>query len=122
MKKIILNASLITCALLLVFGITSCKKEVKSYTVTFMDGETILKTETVKEGSSAIGLTPTKEGHDFVGWSISVENVTSDITTYAMFTPKTFTVTLTFEAKQADHVEWSDMGSIDFSTGLAKTN
>lgn len=35
---------------------------------------------------------------------------------------KTFTVTLTFEAKQADHVAWSDMGSIDFSTGLAKTN
>jgi len=34
----------------------------------------------------------------------------------------TFTVTLTFEAKQADHVVWSDMGSIDFSTGLAKTN
>ena len=67
MKKIILNASLITCALLLVFGITSCKKEVKSYTVTFMDGETVLKTETVKEGSSATGLTPTKEGHDFVG-------------------------------------------------------
>ena len=27
-----------------------------------------------------------------------------------------------FEAKQADHVAWSDMGSIDFSTGLAKTN
>ena len=93
MKKIILNASLITCALLLVFGITSCKKEVKSYTVTFMDGETVLKTETVKEGSTAEGLTPTKEGYDFVGWSINVENVTSDITTYAMFTPKTFTVT-----------------------------
>ena len=33
---------------------------------------------------------------------------------------KKFTFKFLFEAKQADHVEWDDMGTIDFSTGLAK--
>lgn len=34
----------------------------------------------------------------------------------------TVTITVTFEAKQAEYVDWSSMGSIDFSTGIAKTN
>lgn len=29
------------------------------------------------------------------------------------------TITITFQAKQDGYVEWADMGSIDFSTGLA---
>ena len=32
------------------------------------------------------------------------------------------TITFTFQAKQADHVEWKDMGNIDFTTGVAKVN
>ena len=31
----------------------------------------------------------------------------------------TVTITVTFYAKQAEHVEWSEMGSINFKTGLA---
>ena len=31
-------------------------------------------------------------------------------------------ITITFEAKQAEYVDWSEMGSIDFETGIAKTN
>lgn len=31
------------------------------------------------------------------------------------------TVTVTFEVKQADYVTWSQLGSIDFSTGLASS-
>lgn len=38
------------------------------------------------------------------------------------FAGHSYSITITFEAKQSEHVKWSDMGSIDFSTGLAKTN
>ncbi len=42
--------------------------EVKEYTVTFKDGESVLKTETVKEGECAQNYTPVKDGFEFVGW------------------------------------------------------
>jgi len=32
------------------------------------------------------------------------------------------TIKMHWEAKQADYVKWSEMGTIDFKTGLAKTN
>ena len=89
MKKIILNFSWMFIVILLACFGTSCGKK---YTVTFMDGDTILKTEEVKKGETALGVVPTKEGYDFAGWTISTENVTEDITTYAVFTPKTYTV------------------------------
>ncbi len=41
---------------------------VKEYTVTFKDGESVLKTETVKEGECAQNYTPVKDGFEFVGW------------------------------------------------------
>lgn len=116
MKKILINASLIACALLLVFGIASCKKEVKTYTVTFYDGDTLLKTETVEEGKDAIGLTPTKEGYDFAGWSSSIENVTSDVVAYAMFTPKTYTVTFLVDGNVHDVKTCEYNGSVSSPT------
>lgn len=42
--------------------------ETKEYTVTYYDGETVLKTETVKEGERATKWTPTKEDYEFVDW------------------------------------------------------
>ncbi|MBE6131582.1 MAG: hypothetical protein E7183_07650 [Erysipelotrichaceae bacterium] len=69
---------------------TSCKK---TYTVTFKDGDTVLKTEEVKKGDSAIGLTPEKEGYTFTGWDKSFASVTSDLTVNAQFTINTYTVT-----------------------------
>lgn len=90
MKKIILTVSCVFASFLLVCFMTSCKN--KTYTVTFMDGDTVLKTESVKSGENAVGLTPTKEGHTFVGWTIGIENVTEDITTYAVFNPNSYTV------------------------------
>ncbi len=41
---------------------------VKEYTVTFYDGESVLKTETVKEGEKATTWTPSKDGYTFEGW------------------------------------------------------
>lgn len=89
MKKIILNFCCSVFVIILLCVASSCKK---TYTVTFMDGDTVLKTEEVKKGKTAEGLTPTKEGHNFTGWSISVENVTEDIVTYAVFVKKSYTV------------------------------
>ena len=69
--------------------VTSCKK---TYTVTFMDGDTVLKTEEVKKGDSALGLIPEKEGYTFTGWDKEFDNVTSDLTVNAEFSINTYTV------------------------------
>lgn len=42
--------------------------ETKEYTVTYYDGTTVLKTETVKEGERATKWVPTKENFVFVEW------------------------------------------------------
>ena len=45
-----------------------CAKEETKFTVEYMDGETVLKTEEVVEGGTATAWTPEKEGQTFVGW------------------------------------------------------
>lgn len=35
------------------------------------------------------------------------------------FSGETFTITFTFEAKQADYVTWAELATVDFETGLA---
>lgn len=89
MKKTLLIIFIICAS----FIISSCGKKNKEYSVTFMDGDTVLKTETVKYGENAVGLIPEKTGYTFTGWSVSVENVTSDITTYAEYVISTYVVT-----------------------------
>lgn len=78
-------------------------KEIIKYTVTFKDGNTVLKTETVEEGKAATApAAPTKEGYIFDGWDVAFNNVTSDLTVNAKWKqnqiqqpqPKTFTITL----------------------------
>lgn len=55
-----------------------------TYTVTFKDGDTVLKEETVEEGAAATAPTaPTKEGYTFDGWDKAFDNVTSDLTVNA---------------------------------------
>lgn len=70
------------------------KWTINSYTVTFMDGKTVLKTEKVKHGSAATAPnvfdTPTEK---FVGWDKSFDNVTSDLIVNAKFETKKFTLT-----------------------------
>ena len=67
---------------------------INSYTVTFMDGKTPLKTEKVQHGSAATAPnvydTATKK---FVGWDKSFDNVTSDLIVNAKFETKKFTLT-----------------------------
>ncbi len=60
---------------------------IKTYTVTFKDhDDTELKTEIVEHGFSATAPdNPTREGHDFTGWSESFDAITEDIVIYAEY-------------------------------------
>lgn len=83
------------------------KWTINKYTVTFMDGETTLKTEMVKHGFAAtppnVYDTATKK---FVGWDKSFDNVTSDLIVNAKFETKKFTLTfINFDGTTVDTAE-----------------
>lgn len=71
------------------------KWTINSYTVTFMDGKTVLKTEKVQHGSAATAPeVPEKDGKTFKDWdNKAYNNVTSDLTINAVYDVDTFTVT-----------------------------
>ena len=71
------------------------KWTINSYTVTFMDGKTVLKTEKVQHGSAVTAPeVPEKDGKTFKGWdNKAYNNVTSDLTINAVYDVDTFTVT-----------------------------
>ena len=60
--------SLLLVAAMAISLFAGCAKEETKFTVEYMDGETVLKTEEVVEGSTAAAWTPEKEGQTFVGW------------------------------------------------------
>lgn len=68
--------------------------ELNEYTVTFKNGETMIKNERVKHGFAATAPnvfdTPTEK---FVGWDKPFDNVTSDLIVNAKFETKKFTLT-----------------------------
>ena len=68
--------------------------QVKTYTVTFVDWNgTVLKTQTVEEGSSATAPSnPSREGYNFTGWDKSFNNITANVTITAQYSIKTYTV------------------------------
>lgn len=70
------------------------KWTINSYTVTFMDGKTVLKTEKVQHGSAATAPeVPEQDGKTFKGWDKDFSKVTSDLTINAVYDVNTFTVT-----------------------------
>lgn len=70
------------------------KWTINSYTVTFMDGKTVLKTEKVQHGSAATAPeVPEKDGKTFKEWDKGFSKVTSDLTINAVYDVDTFTVT-----------------------------
>ena len=59
----------------------------KQYTVTFADGERVLKTQTVAHGQTAEAPEdPIKVGYAFAGWDLPLENITDDLTVQAVWT------------------------------------
>lgn len=70
------------------------KWTINSYTVTFKDGKTVLKTEKVQHGSAATAPeVPEKDGKTFSKWDKGFSEVTSDLTINAVYDVDTFTVT-----------------------------
>lgn len=70
------------------------KWTINSYTVTFMDGKTVLKTEKVQHGSAATApKVSEKDGKTFKEWDKDFSKVTSDLTINAVYDVDTFTVT-----------------------------
>jgi len=67
----------------------------QTYTVTFKDwDQTVLKTETVKEGENATApANPTRAGYSFSSWDQAFTNITSDLTVTAQYSQLTYTVT-----------------------------
>ena len=84
--------------------------ELNEYTVTFKNGETMIKNERVKHGFAATAPnvfdTPTEK---FVGWDKPFDNVTSDLIVNAKFETKKFTLTFIDHNDQEIHkkvLEW----------------
>lgn len=69
------------------------KWTINSYTVTFMDGKTVLKTEKVQHGSAATAPeVPKKDGKTFKEWDKGFSTVTSDLTINAVYDVDKFTL------------------------------
>ena len=62
-----------------------------AYTVTFMDGNNIVKTQKVEYGQSAKVPSLYKVGYT-LSWDVEVNNVTSDIVVHAVWTPTIYTI------------------------------
>ncbi len=69
------------------------------FDVTYYDGETVLKTETVKEGEAAPNWTPEKQGFTFEGWYTDAA-----LTTEYDFTTATITAATSIYAKFAQAI------------------
>lgn len=71
------------------------KWAINKYTVTFMDGEKVLRAYTNVPHGSAVTAPekPKKDGKTFKGWDKDFKNITSDLTINAVYDVHTFTVT-----------------------------
>ena len=76
---------------------------VRYYTVNFYDGNTLKKTIEVTYGSDASKLyVPEKDGYLFIGWTVDVSNVTSDISTVAIWEEDSDVITDSWETINAN--------------------
>ncbi len=92
----------------LLSGCVGAPQETK-FTVTYMDGETVLKTEEVAQGGTATQWTPEKEGHTFVGWfATPTMSVAYD---FGKAITENATVFAGFSVYEADTRTWAIVGS-----------
>ena len=101
-------------------------KTLNKYTVTWKNGDTVLKTDTVEYGTTPAynGDTPTKAAdaqytYTFKGWDPEIADVTGDVTYTATFTNTTSTYTVTWknedgtELEKDENVPYGTMPSFD---------
>ncbi len=111
MRKAKWIALLLICAMAisLLAGCDNSEAKEPTFTVEYMDGDTVLKTEEVQENGAATEWTPEKEGQTFVGWfatpSMSVE---FDFSKPITENTKVFAG---FSAYQEDTRTWALVGS-----------
>lgn len=98
MKKTIVAVLAAGMALTMAVGLAACTPEEKGtfHTVTYKNGDEVLKTEKVKDGEKAESFVPTKDGgYEFVNWYATPSKnhkydfeqaITKDTTIYAGFT------------------------------------
>lgn len=98
--------------------------ELNEYTVTFKNGETMIKNERVKHGFAATAPnvfdTPTEK---FVGWDKSFDNVTSDLIVNAKFEKQKYTLTFIDHNDQEIHkkvLEWGAPVEEEYYTANGK--
>lgn len=89
-------------------GCTGTSQETK-FTVEYKDGDTVLKTEEVVEGGTAIEWTPEKEGQTFVGWfATPTMSVAYD---FSKPITENTTIFAGFSAYEEDTRTWAIVGS-----------
>ncbi|OIK08740.1 hypothetical protein BIV60_25550 [Bacillus sp. MUM 116] len=73
--------------------VVTAQYKINQYKVVFMDSDgTILNTQTVAYGSSAVApQTPSKEGYT-LQWDQAFNHITSDLTVKAVYAPKVYTI------------------------------
>ena len=78
-------------------------------------------TEATPEGDPATKhIIPAKDG-DALVLDVITSIIIDGTKVGNAFQSLVFSITITFEAKQADYVTWAELGGIDFETGLAIT-
>lgn len=97
-------------------------QQTETVTVTFYDGDTVLKTEKVESGKTVTEYTPEKEGYEFLGWyatpSFSFEYdfsspVTADVSIFSNWKSTAFT---------KDTRQWMLAGESAVEGALLNTN
>lgn len=85
------------------------RSNLRYYTVSYYDGETLLKTESLAYGATP-AYTPVKNGYEFSGWEPAITSVTGDAAYYSQWT----------ELEGFAVASWSEIAEVAAS-GLAST-
>lgn len=93
-------------------------ESVRRYTVSYYDGDTLLKTESIPYGTTP-SYAPLKEGYTFTGWTPAVEPVTCDASYTASWIEKYDFASLSWD--QISEISRAGNAATAFELGAKKT-